>query len=207
MAVQTTDGITTPGQGDTYDYAAQLAFMAESIQLALEKRANTRIGTASERDAYKSLAGEGVIWVDTTGEKGVWVKQGNDWKPIWPEERTGWDTSFLRAQSGWKTTPSSSAANRIRGVGNWVNINYGFERTGGAISVPSTGNIPNQTVAILNSEWHPSFWQPLGNGETGRLSGMSVGSNGHIRLNSVAGSANIAKGYKFSIRGWYQRKF
>lgn len=205
MAIQTEDGITTPGVNDSYDYSSQLAFMAETIQLALEKRANTRIGTASERTVFRPLAKEGTIWVDTSGEKAVWVKQGNAWKKLWPEEDSGWVTSFLRAQSGWKTY--TGTANRVRRIGDWVSIAYRFTRNGAAISVPATGDIPNQTVAILNPEWRPKSWQTLDSGESGRVASFSVGSNGHLRLNAVGGTANIANGNGFSIRGWYRLNF
>ena len=84
----TGDGIWTPDQIDDYNLVADLATMSSTVQDALEKRANTYKGTSVQRNSFTSSAPEGTVWVDTNGEKSVWVKQGNSWKRIWPEAFT-----------------------------------------------------------------------------------------------------------------------
>lgn len=80
----TGDGIWTPDQIDDYNLVADLATMSSTVQDALERRANAYRGTSTQRNNFTSSAPEGTIWVDTNGEKSVWVKQGNSWKKIWP---------------------------------------------------------------------------------------------------------------------------
>src|SRR5690625_3467399 len=80
----TEDGIWTPDQIDDYNLVADLATMSSTVQDALERRANAYRGTSTQRNNFTSSAPEGTIWVDTNGDKEVWVKQGNTWQQIWP---------------------------------------------------------------------------------------------------------------------------
>lgn len=80
----TEDGIWTPDQIDDYNLVTDLSTMASTVQDALEERANAYRGTSAQRNNFTSEAPEGTIWVDTNGEKIVWVKQGNSWNQIWP---------------------------------------------------------------------------------------------------------------------------
>lgn len=204
MAIQTSDGITSPGVGDAFNYAAQLATLAQTAQLALEKRANSYIGTSAEREAVRLLLTEGSLWSDTNGDKALYMLQGSQWERIWPEVKgprvtTGWFTM----QSGWKARTTTT--NHINRRGDWVYLYLGFERSGGTINVPSSGNIPNFTIGQVKPEWVPNTVQPLGGGNaTGRLAGYTINSVGQIRLNSVAGTSNINKGHGFQVRGWYR---
>src|SRR5690625_305326 len=81
----TKDGIWTPDQVDDFNLVGDLNTTAATIQSALDKRANAFKGTTSERSQYTSEADEGTIWVDTNGDKSVWVMQGNSWEMVWPE--------------------------------------------------------------------------------------------------------------------------
>lgn len=204
MAIQTSDGITSPGSGDAFNYAAQLATLAQTTQLALEKRANSYIGTSAEREAVRLLLTEGSLWSDTNGDKALYMLQGSQWVRIWPEVKgprvtTGWITM----QSGWKAR--TTATNHINRRGDWVYLFLGFERSGGTINVPNSGNISNHTIGQVKPEWKPNTVQPLSGGNaTGRLAGYTINTAGQIRLNSVAGTTNIAKGHGFQVRGWYR---
>lgn len=202
MAIQTKDGITTPGLNDPFQIVSQLSTLAETTQQALDKRANTRVGTSAQREASIDLVPEGTLWVDTNGDKALYTKQGPTWKRIWPEIVSPRVYSFLRSQSGFTSHPD--ATHYIQRRGEWVYINWVF-RTTKAISVPSsTGNITNLTAAILDEEWRPKTWQPLhGGNESGRMWGVTLGSNGHIRLNSVGGTSNVGVNQTGQIRGWY----
>lgn len=203
----TADGITSPNLGDEYNLTSALAFLGQTTQLALEKRGNTWRGTSAQRNAFTTSAPEGALWVDTNGQKPIWVKQGIVWKRVWPEEDTGWVTRLpLTTQTGW-TIPTNTSANRFRRVGDWVYMTLTFARKTGTISVPASGDIVNSSIAILFPEWRPSTWQPLNSGESGRIASYSIGSNGHIRMNAVGGTANIVPNNHFSIRGWYRMDF
>jgi len=201
MAIETEDGLSTPDLNDGFNYVPQMATLATTTQQALEKRANTRIGTSAQRNASIDLVQEGTLWVDTNGSRSIYTKQGNNWELVWPIPRIPTARNFLKSQSGWTTTPDSN--NYIKGIGDWVYICWFFQRSGGTINVPSSGDIVNQTVAIVHEKWRPNTWQPLSSAESGRAASIALGSNGHIRLNAVGGTANINKGSKFSVRGWY----
>lgn len=205
MPIVTADGITTPDYNSSGDIVPALTTMGATIQTALDTRANSYRGTSSEREAFRTAAPEGTLWADTNGPKVLWQKRGSNWVRIHPEWDSGWVTNFIRAQSGWKVRTDTT--NNIRRIGDWVNINCTFTRTGGTISVPATGDITNVTVAILNVAWRPAYWQAVHSGESGRLAAFSLGSNGHVRLNAVGGTANIGTNSNFSIRGWYRRNF
>lgn len=205
MAYVTSDGIASPDYNSPGDIVPGLATMADSIQSALEKRGNSYRGTIAQREAFRVEAPEGSLWADTNGPKVLWQKRGSNWVRIHPEWDSGWITDFVRAQAGWKT--NTTASSRARRIGDWVNINWTFTRTGGAISVPASGDITNVTVGLLNIAWRPAFWQAVHSGESGRLAAFSLSPNGHIRLNAVGGTANIGTNSNFSIRGWYRRNF
>jgi len=90
-------GIWTPGPEEGFDFTTDLGVMAESIDLAIgevEAGANFYRGTVSERNAFLSQAQEGDAWMDTNGDRFLWVKRGT----VWVRERLTDDT-------GWKTIP------------------------------------------------------------------------------------------------------
>src|SRR5690625_1417044 len=80
MAIETEDGLSTPDLNDGFNYVPQMATLATTTQQALEKRANTRIGTSAQRNASIDLVQEGTLWVDTNGSRSIYTKQGNNWE-------------------------------------------------------------------------------------------------------------------------------
>jgi len=82
--IETSDGIVSPTQDDEYSLVQDLAAMAQSVQQVIDKRANARFGTQSEREAFQVDAPEGTLWKDTTGERILWVKHGSSWERLWP---------------------------------------------------------------------------------------------------------------------------
>lgn len=76
----TPDNIWTPDQGDDFALTTDLAATAESIQLALNRRANAYTGTTSQRVAAQDLP-VGSTWTDTDGSFGTWVMRGSGWGP------------------------------------------------------------------------------------------------------------------------------
>ena len=76
----TPDNIWTPDQGDDFALTTDLAATAESIQLALNRRANAYTGTTSQRVAAQDLP-VGTTWTDTDGSFGTWVMRESGWGP------------------------------------------------------------------------------------------------------------------------------
>ena len=76
----TPDNIWTPDQGDDFALTTDLAATAESIQLALNRRANAYTGTTSQRVAAQDLP-VGSTWTDTDGSFGTWVMRESGWGP------------------------------------------------------------------------------------------------------------------------------
>lgn len=75
------DGIVHPGDG-LYNYSADMAATASSVQTALNRRANAWRGTGAERAAFLNEAPEGALWTDNDGNKVLHMKRNGKW---WPE--------------------------------------------------------------------------------------------------------------------------
>lgn len=107
MATTSPDNIWTPDSGDNYDYVIDSAATAASIQTALTRRANSYIGTTTQRTAFTSSAPEGTLWSDTDGEKILWIKQGASWIPVWGNgQGLGTPTGTIMQYAG-ATAPGS----------------------------------------------------------------------------------------------------
>ena len=79
------------------------------------------------------------------------------------------------------------------------------ERTGTAITVPTTGNFTNELVATLDAEVHGTsgFDSTLGGGGSGRVTSGYINPNtGEVRLSAVAGSANVATNDVLELSGF-----
>ena len=85
MQETTPDGLATPENGDPYNIVADLAAFAATVQAALERRANARIGTQTERISQTPDLADGTLWKDTTGNNALWVKDSGAWVQLWPE--------------------------------------------------------------------------------------------------------------------------
>lgn len=133
-----------------------------------------------------------------------YTTNGTQWRVVaYNEPDSGWVSSFLSSASGWSVTGGGTS--RIRQVGPWIFIRIEVTRTGSAITVNNRGDVTNQTIATLNTQWRPDWGQPLTSAETGRVASFMVNTAGSIRLHAVGGTANINNGDKFSIRGSYRK--
>lgn len=77
----TPDGLRTPDLTDNFNYVTDLGVLANTIQSALLKRANSFKGTAANRQAAKTAgtAAQGDSWQDTDGSKQMYVFLDGDW--------------------------------------------------------------------------------------------------------------------------------
>lgn len=83
MATTTPDSIRTPNPSDPYNLISDLGIMANDTQAALVKRANSYVGTSTQRTAF-TTAPEGVHWQDTNGSKQIWARRAGTWVDISP---------------------------------------------------------------------------------------------------------------------------
>lgn len=119
MATTSPDNIRTPNAGDQYALVQDLGVMADSIQSALTKRANTFQGTAAQRTAFTSTATNGMLWQDTDGIKMIWRKDGSSWAPaVWRWSGTATQMNSFAAPDGfkWYSTTDNSEYVRLGGV-------------------------------------------------------------------------------------------
>jgi len=117
-------------------------------------------------------------------------------------EASGWVTgNFLYGVTGW-TNAGDASQTRIRRNGNRVYIQVRMRRSGAALSVPAdTGDLTDQEVVQVREAWRPAYGQPLHSQQ--RLAGLTIGTDGIIRLHSISGTKNIATDDVFNILGTY----
>lgn len=78
----TPDNIRTPNLPDDFNLVTDLGVLANSVQAALLKRANSYKGPSAERQAFKTAtpgAAQGDSWQDTDSSKQMWVFLDGDW--------------------------------------------------------------------------------------------------------------------------------
>lgn len=75
----TPDNIWTPDPGENFNITTDLAATAASVQTALNRRANSYVGTTLERLAADPPVG--ASWRDTDGVMGSWVRVAGGWAP------------------------------------------------------------------------------------------------------------------------------
>lgn len=108
MATTTPDSIRTPNPSDPYNLISDLGILANDTQAALNKRANSYVGTSTQRVAF-SAAPEGVQWQDTNGAKQAWVRKAGAWTPSLPVasgSRTGISVTASTASTVTVTLPA-----------------------------------------------------------------------------------------------------
>lgn len=105
MPTTTPDTLRSPNPSDPYNLVADLAIMQSDNQAALNRRANTYIGTSSQRTAFTSAA-NGTHWQDTNGNQWEWVRLGGAWVVSGPRVATG--TGVTISAPGGGTTTSQS---------------------------------------------------------------------------------------------------
>lgn len=82
MALTTPDNIRTPNLPDDFNLVTDLGVLANSVQAALLKRANSYKGTSAARQAFKTAtpgAAQGDSWQDTDSSKQMYVFLDGDW--------------------------------------------------------------------------------------------------------------------------------
>lgn len=82
MPATTPSGIAYPGTDSLYAHSTDMAAMATSTQMALDKQANAWRGTGSQRVAQLNTLPEGALWADNDGNKVLHQKRNGIW---WPE--------------------------------------------------------------------------------------------------------------------------
>ena len=93
-------GISYPGVDAPFNYHADMAANASSVQAALNKQANLFRGTGAERNAFLNDAKEGMFWSDSDGSKVLHQKRNGIW---WPEIQSH---NVHVMDSAWTTTPN-----------------------------------------------------------------------------------------------------
>lgn len=78
MATTSPDNLWSPDAGDEYDLTVDMAASMQSVQAALEKRANSYRGTSGQRVAFSSQARVGDHWQDTNASQELYV-----WTGVW----------------------------------------------------------------------------------------------------------------------------
>lgn len=78
MAVTTPDNLFSPEDSTGYALVQHLGLMQDTVQSALNKRANSYMGTAAQRNAF-TTAPEGTQWVDTDGSRKIYIRENGSW--------------------------------------------------------------------------------------------------------------------------------
>lgn len=88
-------------------------------------------------------------------------------------------TSVMTWAAGWAETSDRGG---VRRFGPYCYVRILFKRTGSSISVPVSGNVANQTVGTLHSDFHPLQEVPLYHLATGRMIQGFIAANGDVRI-------------------------
>lgn len=135
MATTSPDSIQTPDPSSPYNLVSDLATMANSVQTALNRRANFYVGTSAQRIAFTD-APEGVHWQDTNGDKWEWVRKSGAWRganPLAGEVLTSGTANTTRIHqvnfpSGYFSGPPSiSVAAKTTACHNIVGLSFSAE--------------------------------------------------------------------------------
>lgn len=97
---------------------------------------------------------------------------------------TGWVTTGITLGPG--VTNNSTIA--VRQVGNLVTV-AAQQLTIDTLSVPTSGNVANQTLFTLPSQFWPTVVQGLPAGPAGPLASFYVGTGGNVGLAAIAPDA------------------
>lgn len=172
------DNIPSPDLSDQYALTQDMANMADATQNALIKRANSYIGTSSQRTAW-TTAPVGTLWSDTNGDRGVWKRGAASWEEV------------SQADSGVRTLPLASGSGTIwyRKVGKWVDVWWA-----------GTGSFPEGSTNLSSSPL-PAEFRPAntrrGSAALNARAGaaLSVASAGTVILfNSTGGARTGGEG-------------
>lgn len=190
MATTSPDNIRTPNAGDQYALVQDLGVMADSIQSALTKRANTFQGTAAQRTAFTSTATNGMLWQDTDGIKMIWRKDGSSWAPaVWRWSGTTTQMNSFAAPDGFEWFSTTDNSEYVRLTGAWTRdweVADPVPYTGSTLSSASklfkhkASGMVTGWVGVTRTSWAstqivaalPSGWRPVS------IIGVSYAANG-----------------------------
>lgn len=110
------------------------------------------------------------------------------------------------AASGWVITSAN-----VRRINKTINFQFNFDRTGGTITVPSSGNLSNTLIGTMVEEWRPGVtYSQIGlcSGRTGPAAVFSMGGtvdgDGEILMCAIEPAAgDILVNDAFSVGGMY----
>lgn len=171
MTTTSPDGIRSPNPGDPFNLSTDLAILANDVQDALIKRANTYVGTSAQRVAFTN-APEGTHWQDTNGDWGLFVRKGGTWSLISP------DSDWIN----FSLSVSTSSA-RYRVIGDVVDIRVSITSSINANTVINAGTVPTPI--------HPSGVVPLrANGSGGVPATAYIDSSGVLRVRNTYSSSS-----------------
>lgn len=127
MASTSPDNIFSPDKGQAFTLTDDLQQTAESVQTALNKRANLYVGTSSEREAASTLP-NGSHWKDTDGIGMLWKRGLSNWVPaIWRWAGTTTQmNSFTQASDGFEWYNTSDGSEYLRVGGSWSRRDSGW---------------------------------------------------------------------------------
>lgn len=177
MATTSPDNLKTPDAGDQYALVQDLGALADTVQIALVKRANSYVGTSAQRTAFVS-APAGALWGDTDGGQQVWRKTSS-----------GWELTNVGLDSGWVPIPLRAGFTgtlRWRRLGPLVEVDWSGAGSFpvGATSI-SSGVIPatvrpsgnKRGSAALNANAAASLYV-TGGGEVGVINSTGASRGG-----------------------------
>lgn len=135
-----------------------------------------------------------------TNDGNSYIWSGSEWAQL-KAESEGPLSNVFKASSGWDLDYQV-----VERRGDVVIGKLRVIRTGGTISVPSHGDIVNQTVATFSrTEYAPPYSAQIsGPLAGGRLCGGEISLGIGVRLNAVGGARDISNGDNISLGGtWF----
>lgn len=156
MATTTPDTLKTPDAGDQYALVQDLGSLADTVQSALIRRANSYAGPAANRTAF-ATAPEGTSWQDTDGKKGLYVRQGGAWVAQAPSAARLYATSDLTIPTGTERTSTfHTAAYNVGGIASVaqngiITDRAGIWRVSAGASFGSKGSLMSGGLSVLGA--------------------------------------------------------
>lgn len=154
------DNIFYPANSDPYNLVADMGTMANSMQSALNKRANLHSGTDQQRIAFTEDAVNGTLWANTDGNKKVYQFRNDKW---WPE------FEFIKINSlrgDFKTTDESGLY--ITSFGRMAHLSLFFEQATtfswntpkASLAKITVARLPDAYVPSVNISYYTAVWSP-----------------------------------------------
>lgn len=135
-----------------------------------------RVGTAAERDGYKSTATEGTYWRDTDAPYFLYTKRGTEWEPI--SGTNTYTPTIVGYESGW--VPSVTAQYSVDGAVVTVDASTTVDRTFNRITGGMTISLP-PNLSVKSSAGNPLDG-------SGYLLDVATGRFYNVRLRGATGT-------------------